>query len=137
MDRTLRYAVAVLVGGVVTSGIALVTSNPVQEMILLLGIALVYVVGTAVVLRYPDVWNGSGNWVSGAFAGVLTFGTLSLLSGAAPDRNFAVAALGWGLAVFGFVAGVAFERERDAAAEAADNADGGPSPTASEADSSD
>lgn len=113
MHRTVRYAVAVLVAAAVTGGVAAVTPRPERALILLLGIALVYAVGTAIALRYPyAVWGSDGNWASGALAGVATFATLSLLEGVEGGRNLAVAALGWGLVVFGFVAGVAFERER-------------------------
>jgi len=125
MRRNRRYGVSVLVGVVVTGGVAAATPNPLRELILLLGIAAVYVVGTAIALCRPDLlWGAEGNWASAAFVGVLTFAGLSLLQGVDPARNFAVAALGWGLAAFGFVAGVAFahERERDASHEAGGDA---------------
>lgn len=115
MRRALRYAVALLVGALVTGGVALVTPSAERRLILFLGIAQVYVVGTAVALRYPSVLRGSGGVWSGVFAGVTTFGTLSLLNGIDGGQNFAVAALAWGLAAFGFVAGVAHQREENEA----------------------
>lgn len=114
MRRNPRYAVAVLVAVGVTGGVAAVTPRPERAVILLLGIAVVYAVGTAIALRYPDaIWGSGGNWASGVLAGVTTFAGLSLLQGVEGGQNLAVAALGWGLVAFGFVAGVAFEREEN------------------------
>jgi len=116
MHRALRYAVALVVAAAVTGGVALVTPDWGPHLILLVGIAQVYGVGTAVLLRYPSaLWGGDGNWASAAFAGVTTFATLSLLQGIDGGENVAAAALGWGLVAFGFVAGIAYERERDGA----------------------
>ncbi|UPW00902.1 hypothetical protein M0R88_02075 [Halorussus gelatinilyticus] len=116
MHRALRYAIALLVAAVVTGGVALVTPFSANRALLLVGIAQVYGVGTAILLRYPSaMWgSGGGNWVSAAFGGVTTFGTLSLLQGIDGGENLAAAALGWGLVAFGFVAGVAYEREESA-----------------------
>jgi hypothetical protein len=47
------------------------------------------------------------------FAGVSTFGCFSLLSGVNPTPNFTVMVLGYGLVMFGFAAGIAFEHERN------------------------
>ncbi len=114
MRRALRYAVALVVAAAVTAGVVVLTPRPERHLILFAGVAQVYAVGTAVALRYPGaLWGSGGNWASGALAGVTTFGTLSLLQGIDGGQNLAAAALGWGLVGFGFVVGVAFERERE------------------------
>lgn len=114
MRRILRYATALLVGIAVTGGVALSSPPAGRTPILLVGIAQVYAVGAAIALRYRETLRRTDgpSWVSGAFAGVTTFGSLSLLNGVEPTPNFAVAVLGFGLAGFGLVAGVAFERAK-------------------------
>jgi peptidoglycan/LPS O-acetylase OafA/YrhL len=114
VHRLVRYLVAVVVAAAVTGGVGFVTSPPDRSVILLVGVAQVYLVGTAVALRYPDALRRTDgpNWASGAFAGVLTFGCVSLLNGAPGGPNAAVVALAWGLGAFGLVVGVAIERER-------------------------
>ncbi|WP_243700438.1 hypothetical protein [Halorussus pelagicus] len=114
VNRVLRYAVALLVAAAVTGGVASVTQRSAHQLLLLTGIAQVYAVGTAIALRYPyAVWRSGENWVSAAFAGVTTFGVVMLLAGIGSEPNLAAAALGWSLAVFGFVVGIVFERERN------------------------
>lgn len=113
MNRFARYAVASFVGVAVTVGVALV--SPVSRVLLLLvGIAQVYGFGTAIAFHVPELFWGpdESNWVNAVFVGVLTFSGFALLSGVESGLNVAVATLGWGLAMFGFVAGAAFERER-------------------------
>ena len=113
MHRALRYGLALVVAAVVTGGVALVTPFSGTHLILLVGIAQVYGVGTAILLRYPSAMWGGGNWVGAALSGVTTFATLSLLQGIDGGESFAATALGWGLLAFGFVAGIAYEREEN------------------------
>lgn len=115
MKRLPRYATGLLVASVVTAGIAFFEPPTGESLQLLLGIALVYGVGTVIALRYwPILRSKNGpKWVTGAFVGVMTFGCLSLLNGVAPSPNFGVAVLGYGLAGFGFVSGIAFEHGRE------------------------
>jgi len=111
MDRTGRYAVALAIGVAVPAGVA--AASPASRVpILLVGIAQTYAVGTAIALRFPGRLSRTDapNWASGAFAGVLTFGTLALLQGVDAGPTLAATVLGWGLAAFGFVAGIAYER---------------------------
>ncbi|WP_135853063.1 hypothetical protein [Halorussus salinus] len=116
MHRALRYAVALAVAAAVTGGVAVVTPDVGPHLILLVGIAQVYGVGTAILLRFPSaLWEDDVDWVSAAFTGVTSFGTLSLFQGIDGGENVPVATLGWGLVAFGFVAGIAYERERDGA----------------------
>ncbi|MFC4550868.1 hypothetical protein, partial [Halorussus sp. GCM10023401] len=109
MHRVLRYAVALLVGAAATGGVAAVTPAAERTPILLVGIAQVSVAGATIALRYPSaLWRTDGaNWTSAAFVGVATFGAVALLNGVETGPNFAAAALGVGLAWFGFVAGLA------------------------------
>jgi len=115
VNRLGRYLVAAVVAAAVTGGVALLTPATDRSPILLLGVAQVYLVGTAVSLRHPDALRRTDgpNWTSGAFAGVLTFGCVSLLNGAPGGPNAAVVALAWGLGAFGLAVGVALERERE------------------------
>jgi hypothetical protein len=115
MDRFPRYAIALLVGAGVTGGVAFFQPRTAESAILLAGIAVVYTVGTAIALsNWSSLRNSSGpSWVSGAFTGVSIFGCLMLMDGSEPTPNFAATALGFGLAWFGFVAGVAFENGRE------------------------
>jgi len=111
VNRTVRYAAAVAVGVAAPAGVAAVSPGS-RVPILLVGIAQAYAVGTAIALRFPDRLRRTDapNWASAAFAGVITFGTLALLQGVDAGPTLAVAVLGWGLAAFGFVAGIAYER---------------------------
>ncbi len=115
MNRNLRYAIALVVGAVVTASVAYFQPQTSESAILLVGIAQVYVIGTAVVLRYGSIFRSTDGpkWASGVFAGVSAFGCLSLLNGVEPSPNFAVMVLGYGLAIFGFATGIAFEHERE------------------------
>ncbi|WP_134671302.1 hypothetical protein [Halorussus marinus] len=111
MNRTVRYAVGVAVGLAVPAAVA--AAAPTSRVpILLVAIAQVYAVGTAIALRFPDRLRRTDapNWTSGAFAGVLTFGTTALLQGVDAGPTLAATVLGWGLAGFGFVTGIAYER---------------------------
>jgi peptidoglycan/LPS O-acetylase OafA/YrhL len=114
VSRLRRYVAALVVAAAVTGGVAALTPPSDRSPILLLGVAQVYLVGTVVALRHPDALRRTDgpNWASGAFAGVLTFGCVSLLNGAPGGPNAAVVALAWGLGAFGLVVGVAIERER-------------------------
>lgn len=111
MNRLPRHAIALVVGTVVTGSVAFFEPSTGESLILLVGIALVYGVGTAIVLQYGSLLRSTDgpNWVSGAFAGIMTFGCLSLLNGVSPTPNFTVAVLGYGLSIVGFVSGVVFE----------------------------
>jgi Na+/melibiose symporter-like transporter len=121
MRRLLRYALAIVVALVVTGGVALVTPDLGPHLILLVAIAQVYGVGTAILLRFPSaLWKDDVNWVDAAFTGVTSFATLSLLQGLDGGENVPAATLGWGLVAFGFVAGIAYEREETAGDEAAE-----------------
>ncbi|WP_049970029.1 hypothetical protein [Haladaptatus cibarius] len=115
MNRLLRHAIALLVSIVVTGSVAFFESPTDESLILLVGIASVYGVGTAVALQYGSLLRSTDgpNWLSGAFAGVMTFGCLSLLNGVTPTPNFTVMVLGYGLSIFGFISGVGFEHERE------------------------
>ncbi|WP_227353007.1 hypothetical protein [Haladaptatus salinisoli] len=114
MNRSLRYSVAVVVGAVVTASVTFFEPQTTESAILLVGIAQVYVVGAAVALRYGSILRSTDGpkWASGAFAGVSTFACFGLLMGVGSKPNLAVVVLGYGLAAFGFAAGVAFEHER-------------------------
>lgn len=113
MRRALRYAVSLVVAALVTGSVAVATPGTHGRLLLLAAIAQVYAVGTAVALRHPHAVRRTDGprWATGAFAGVLTFGVVSMLHAVEPDPNVPVAVLGWGLGAFGFVVGFAFERE--------------------------
>lgn len=114
MPRPRRILVSLFVAAAVTAGVAAVTPPRDRSALLLAGVAQVYFAATVIALRHPDALRRTDgpNWTSGAFAGVLTFGCLSLLSGVPGGPNAAVVALGYGLGAFGLVTGVAIERER-------------------------
>ncbi|WP_336360188.1 hypothetical protein [Haladaptatus sp. ZSTT2] len=119
MERAVRYALSVAVAIGVTGFVYLFAPPPETSWLVLLGVAQVYGVGTALWIRYAELLRSTEgpSWVSGAFAGVTTFGSIALLNGSATEMTIGIAALGFGLASFGFAAGVGFEHGREASAE--------------------
>jgi hypothetical protein len=106
MRRALRYAVALLVAGAVTAGVAAVH----HSIVLLPGVFVVYALAVAVTLRYPSLWFGrtesGARLASAAFAGGTTFGVLSLAQGLGVEFHLGAGALGLGLALLGAATGV-------------------------------
>ncbi|WP_435155980.1 hypothetical protein [Haladaptatus sp. DFWS20] len=55
MNRSLRYTLAIIVGAAVTGTVAFFEPPTDKSLILLVGIAQVYVIGTAIALRYESI----------------------------------------------------------------------------------
>ncbi|WP_338729918.1 hypothetical protein [Haladaptatus sp. DJG-WS-42] len=108
MERSVRYALSVLVAIGVTGFVYLVAPPPEASLDILAGLGVVYAAGAFVWLRY---WTHlttveAPSPVSGLFTGVTTFAGISLLNGLPDGTRLGVTALGFGLAWFGFAAGV-------------------------------
>lgn len=102
MDTARSLAVGVALSAVVTAGTSALLDPSVQ---LLAGVAAVYLAGGAVSAFRPAVWRVRGSKWAGLFAGVNTFGALSLMNGVGPDPRFDIVVLGFGLGAFAYVCG--------------------------------
>jgi hypothetical protein len=104
MRRLSRYGIAFVVAGTVTT----VAGTATGSVLLLAGIWQTYAAGTAVALR-PEVRRVAtalGETSSAVFAGVTTFGVLSVGQGLSDGFHAPAAILALGLAYFGLVCGI-------------------------------
>ncbi|MFD1640483.1 hypothetical protein [Halohasta litorea] len=128
MNRTTRFASALLLAAGVTGGVA--TQN--ASGVLLVGIFGIYTLATALTLRYPALLWGrqqDGGMVSGVLAGGMTFGCLSLAQGVGSGIDLGAGVLGFGLVAFGVSTGIWLVESGELDIHAADTA--GSEPTAS------
>lgn len=93
-----------IVAGTVTAIGAAVTDS----LIVLAGIAQVYAVGTAIVLRRDvrPIASASDGFPGTAFVAVTVFAVLSVARGSTQQFDYATAILTVGLAYFGLVCGI-------------------------------
>ena len=110
MALATRSGTVVGIAGLVTAGVA--TAH--HSVTLLAGVAVVSAVAAAFALRHRDVFLGReyAGVASGAFGGTATLGALSLAFGVGEGFHLGAGVLGYGLAVAGFVMGVAVVREQ-------------------------